>query len=116
MSYKVGGVEFTLQPTAGKWVERNLQGRSGSGHPIYSGVREFELQFQLSAPSDFNQLQAWFNAVGSTGTVVVDLPKYGDSTYGFYSYSGCVINEPVSQDYFAEYQQNVTLLISNIRT
>jgi len=118
MTYKVNGVEFLLQPTSGRWVDRNLIGRSGSGHPIYSGVREFELGFQLASTTDYQQLQLWFNAVSNTGTVVVDLPKYGSSTggYGFYSYSGCIINEPVANEYYAEYQQNVTLLITNIRT
>ena len=116
MTYKVNGTEFVLQPTSGRWVQRNELGRSGSGHPIYSGVREFELVFQLASTSDFNQLQTWFNAVGNTGTVVVDLPQYGAVTYTFFSYTGCVINEPVMDAYFSQYHTNVSMLITNIET
>ncbi len=115
-SYAIGGVELLLQPTSGKWVSRPTLGIGGSGHPIYPAVREFELQFILADPSDFNQLQVAFQNISNTGTAVVDLPQYGASTYLFYSYSGCVLHEPEASNYFNEYQTEVRWLISNIRT
>jgi hypothetical protein len=116
MTYKISSTELSTQPTSGRWVQRNSLGISGSGHEVYSGVREYELRWQLISTADYNQLQGFYNTVGTTGTVVVDLPKYGDSSYGFYSYTGCVITEPYAADYFSTYQLDVLLVVRNIVT
>jgi len=116
MSYKVNGIEFLLEPTSGGWVGRHAIGRDGVGHSVYPGVREYEMSWQLSFPSGTWQLQDFFEQVYVTGTAVVDLPRYNYPTYEFFSYSGCVINEPEFRTFFAENQTNVTLVISNIRT
>lgn len=115
-SYAIGGVELSLQPTEASWLEREVLNFDGNGHPIYSGVREYEMNFILSSPSDFSQLLGFFNATGNTGTVVIDLPKFGDAGYQFLSYSGCVLQEPRFRMYYAENQQEVVFRISNIRT
>ena len=116
MTYAINGVDFLLQPTSGGWRARQALGRDGVGHSIYPGVREYELNWQLSFPSGTSQLQDFFESVYITGTAVVDLPRYNYPTYEFYSYSGCVVNEPTFETYFAENQTSVSLLISNIRT
>ena len=117
MTYKIGGTEITTQPTSGRWIPKQPIGIDGNGHAIYPGVREYELKWQLVNISDYNQLVGFFNSIGNTGTVVVDLPQFGAATYTFYSYSGCVLREPEANQYFAGAgQQDVLLVVSNIRT
>lgn len=115
-SYAVNGNNLSLQPTEGRWLERQSFGVDGNGHPIYSAVRQFEMQFVLESMSDLQQITNFYNSVGSTGTVVVDLPMWGAADYRFYSYSGCTLREPEFGPYFEEYNQDVTLRILNIRT
>ena len=83
-TYAINGTDITLPPTSGRWLPKEPLGIDGNGRAIYSGVRQFELEWQLISPSEYYQLQTFFDAVGNTGTVVVDLPKYGASSYIFY--------------------------------
>jgi len=115
-TYAINGTDITLPPTSGRWLPKEPLGIDGNGRAIYSGVRQFELEWQLISPSEYYQLQTFFDAVGNTGTVVVDLPKYGASSYIFYSYTGCVLREPETGQYFTENQLDAFLLITNIRT
>jgi hypothetical protein len=116
-SFAIGGVDFLLQPTEHKWLPRTMLGRDGAGHPIYSGVREYEMRFQLASLTDYWQLQQWFNTMSNTGTLVVDLPMYAVSgTYLFTSYTGVIIDEPESNTYFSEAKTDMILHFSNIRT
>jgi hypothetical protein len=116
MSYKINGTELTLQPTTGRWLPRKPHGIDGRGTAVYPGVREYELTFVLSSPSEYNQLQTFFEGITPTGTAVVDLPLYGHTSYTFFSYTGCVLREPEASAYFRENQTKVKLLIANIRT
>lgn len=115
-TYAVQGTDLTLQPTEGKWNQRDSHGYDGSGHPIYSSFRTFELTWQLISTSDLSQLITFFNQVSSTGTVAVDLPQYGASSYLFHRYSGCTLNEVSVGAYFLDHAQDVSLLILQIRT
>lgn len=116
-SFAINGIEFLLPPTEYKWLPRTLLGRDGMGHPIYSGIREFEIRWQLATQTDYWQLQEWFNMMSNTGTLVVDLPTYGASgTFTFTSYSGCTITEPEAEMYFSEHKTNMVLIVGNIRT
>lgn len=115
-SYAINGTNLTLQPTEGRWNQRDNFGIDGAGHPIYSTVRTFELSWQLISTSELNQIINFFDSVSNTGTVAVDLPKYGANTYTFYRYSGCTLNEVQVGAYFEEYIQEVTLLILQVRT
>jgi hypothetical protein len=116
-SFAINSVDFILQPTEHKWMPRTMLGRDGAGHPIYSGVREYEFRFQLGTLTDYWQLQQWFQLMSNTGTLVLDLPTYGISgAYTFTSYTGCVISEPEAGTYFAEHKTDMTLIASNIRT
>jgi len=116
MTYKINGTEITTQPTTGKWVKRESIGVDGNGKDVYVGVRAYELKWQLIDPATFNQLQVFYNAVATTGTAVVDLPEYSKSTYAFFSYTGCVLNEPEIDAYFTGHHLNASLLITNIVT
>ena len=116
MTYSINGTELLLQPTREDWLASESLGRDGMGHNVYPGVRQFKIEWQLSFPSGTAQLQDFFEQFHVTGTAVVSLPRYNYPTYEFFSYSGCVIDEPTFESYFSEYQVNVSLLISNIRT
>lgn len=115
-SYGVNGVNLTLQPTVGKWIARNQFGFDGGGHPVYSAVREFEMTFALSDPSEYDQILGFYESVKTTGTSVVDLPQYGASAYLFFSYSGCLIHEPEPSEYFNEAITSTRWTIGGIRT
>lgn len=116
MTYKINAVEISIQPTEGRWLPRRTMGEDGNGRPIYSAVREFEMRWQLTDPAQVNTLQTYFNAVGATGTAVVDLPQYAAATYTFFSYSGTVLHEPEFSPFFAESVKDVVLLVTKIRT
>lgn len=115
-SYAINGTTFILQPTKGSWDKRSALGIDGNGHPIYPAVREFDIQWNLMHPTDAQQIINTYNAVQNTGTVVFDLPKYGDAGYQFYSYSGCTLEEPEFEDYFQGYISNGRLKIYQVRT
>lgn len=114
--YYINGTELLLQPTTGKWMPRGTLGISGDGHAIYAGVREFEMRFVLETPADYNQLINFFESNQPTGTAVVTLPRFGYATYEFFDYTGCVLREPEAGTYFTEHQQDVLLIVSNIKT
>lgn len=115
-TYALNGTRFILQPTEGSWDSRDVQGIDGNGHPIYSALREFNVSWQLAHPNDVKQLIDAYNIVQNTGTVVFDLPKWGDADYIFYSYSGCTMREPVVGAYFNGYISDVKLTILKVRT
>lgn len=115
-TYALNGTSLLLQPSTGRWVQRDSFGIDGAGHPIYPAVRDFELSWDLISIDDLQQINNAYNAVGNTGTVVVDLPRYGDVQYNFFSYSGCTLQEPTYDVYFERYVQNVKLLVMNVRT
>ena len=57
MPYAINGTELLIEPTAGRWLPRNQFGVDGNGHPIYSPVRQYEINFGLLSPAQQNQLQ-----------------------------------------------------------
>jgi hypothetical protein len=114
MTWKINGVALLVPPTTGRWLPRGAIGRDGRGHPIYPGVREFEMRWDLLYPSGTSQLQVVFEQVIVTGTAVVEIPRYAYPTYVFHAYTGCVLNEPEVNTYFTENYTSVVLLISNI--
>lgn len=115
MAFKLNGVDF-LDPTTHRWMPRNLLGVSGGGHPIYPGVREYELKWSLASLNDYQQLQLAFQSLSGTSTIVAELPVFNSTgTYYSYAYSGCILREPEYNSWFNEYYQDVSLLITNIR-
>jgi hypothetical protein len=113
-SYAIDGVDLLLQPTTGRWVGREIVAFSGEGRPIYPAPRDFELRWDLMSMDEFSQIQSSFNAVRSSGTAVVDLPKYATTPYQFYSYTGCLLQEPVGLEFFETYVTDVVLVVSNV--
>ena len=115
-TYAFQGVNLQLPPTEGQWEERDVLGYDGNGRPIYPAVRSFTMKWNLISSTDLQQLINAQRSVANTGTVVVDLPKWGASDYLFDSYSGTFVHEIEVGPYFAQHTQSCTLLISNIRT
>lgn len=114
--YRINGVDLTLQPSDGKWMTRQPIALDGNGHPIYPVEREFQLSWDLMDVSELYQLQDFFDTLGVTGTVSVDLPTLKSLTYGFTTYSGCVMYEPEYDVYFEDHPTKASLLIARIRT
>lgn len=115
-TYAFNNTDFLLPPTSGKWNQRDSLGIDGLGHSIYPAVRTFELTWALISTIDLKQIIDVYNTVSNTGTVVACLPKYGDTDYIFFNYSGVTMQEVSVEEYFQGYVQGVRLLLMNIRT
>lgn len=113
--YAVNSTDLYLQPTTGRWLPKTAMGIDGAGHPVYPGVREFEMNWGILAPVDADQLQNFFATVVTTGTATMCLPKYAGITGGFANYAGCTLSEPQFGVYFAGHYTNTVLLVHNIR-
>ena len=113
-SYGVNGVAFNLQPESGKWEPKNDLGFDGNGHPIYSAMGEFTISWGLVSTSEFDQINDFY-LMSTTGTVVTELPRWGEPSYLFYPYSGTVIQRPEVGEYFVGYMTNVKLVVGRIR-
>lgn len=117
MTYKVNGTEFTLQPETGQWnASRSPYGVSGGGQGIFPRAKTFELKWGFMSPSEFSQLNNFYLSTSVTGTATVDLPEYGATTYVFKSYSGTVLQEPETGNFFEGYYSDVRLIINKIIT
>ena len=115
-TFAFNGINLQLPPTEGEWDARDILGYDGNGRPIYPSVRSFTMKWVLISSADLQQLINAQRSVANTGTVVVDLPKWGASDYLFDSYTGCFVQEPEVSPYFAQHTTDVSLVISNIRT
>ena len=115
-SFAINGTNLSLQPTEFRWVDKDLLGKDGQGRPVYPSIGEFEMSWGLMSNSELKQLIDFSNAILSTGTAVVDLPKWGHPDYYFYSYSGTFITAPSVGAYFNTYVTNVKLTVTNIGT
>lgn len=115
-TYALNGTNLSLPPSEGTWGGREIIGMDGNGRPIYPSIREFTMTWNLISVSDLKSIIDAQLSVANTGSSVVDLPKWGDVGYLFYSYSGAYVNEPKVGKYFAEHIESVTLVVSNIRT
>ena len=114
-TYAFNGTPLLLMPTEAKWTGKDLIGISGNGRPTYPAVREFEMKWGLMDMDSFAQIQGFYNNVQSTGTYVVDLPKYATAPYQFYSYSGCTLQEPQVGIFFEQWVEDVSLLILRVK-
>lgn len=114
MPYGVGGVDWNLQPTAGRWVPESPNGITGDGHPIYPSVRSFQLTWGLMPISDFDEIRDDYLLTQITGSLVVSLPDIAASSYTFKNYSGCILTEPEVGQYFTEHVSDVTMFVLNV--
>lgn len=115
-TYAINGVNFQQNPTDGRWKTRTNYGMDGNAHPIYPLKRDFELSWNYMPIADLYQIINTFNSIGTTGSVVMDLPQWGATSYVFKSYSGTTFLEPEVGQYFVEHASDVRLVITNVRT
>lgn len=115
-SYALNNTNLTLQPTTGRWTTRSEYGIDGGGHQVYSSLRSFELTWVLISTLDAKQIIDFYNAFGSTGSVVACLPEWNNVEYSFRNYSGTNMMEPEVGTYFQGFIQEMKLLLINIRT
>jgi hypothetical protein len=108
-TFGVNGVQFSIQPSDHRWVNQEIVGTTGDGHPIYPAFRSYELEFDFQNASEFNEFQVAFSAIGLTGTASVSLPE-------FRTYSGTVITQPQYSSYYQNYYQEAKITIQKIRT
>lgn len=113
-SYAINAVDIC--PESARWLPRPAIGIDGNGHSIYPSVRDMELNWGMIPMSDFNVLYQAYQLVGNTGTVTADLPDMSASDFRFRRYSGTIIHEPETGEFFEGYVTDVRLLITNIRT
>lgn len=116
MTVKINGTTLAAQPASITWIDRESIGITGNGHGVYPGLRSCELRWDFLSASEFEEIHDFFENNNITGTVVVDLPKYKNTSYGDYSYSGTVLREPTFSEYFEQHYSNVSLLIVRILT
>lgn len=113
----INGTDLLIQPDV-RWVPRSVLGIDGQGHPIYSAVREVELNFEIIDSATMSQLDSFYLLCGNTGSVTVRLPPPYAPAFSFVDYSGCVVGEPEQGgNYFTEdgYPQQIKMLVTNIR-
>lgn len=115
-TYAINGTKFITEPTMGKWLPRSPLGFDGTGHPVYSATRKFQLDWDLIDEATMNQILNFYNSTSVTGTAVVDLPQFNRADYYYVSYSGCTLSEPTLAEYFVGYPGKVTLIINKIIT
>jgi hypothetical protein len=112
--YKINNTLLLSQPETGRWVNRSDLGMDGAGHPVYPALREYELNWGYMDTAELYQLQSFYELVGNSGTVSVDLPEHAAGVYGFHTYSGCTLSEPQFSNYFEEHYSDVKLIIYKV--
>lgn len=115
MPYKINGVTLYLQPTTGRWINREKIGINGYGQAIYPAVTSFELSWDFEYPSGIYEIQELFENIGVSGSITAELPTYRGNAWGFTLYSGCHLDEPQEEQYFNQMHSGVKLFINNIR-
>lgn len=113
-TFGFNGTTLSAQPTSHKWIMSDQIGEDGSGRGIYAAYNQYELKWDFLTPAEFNEIYNFFQAIGQTGTVVASLPKFNDTTYVFYGYSGCVLRKPDVGEWFQNYVSDVRMLIVRI--
>lgn len=117
-AFKINGVAFSRQPSNHRWINQEPYGITGDGRASYAAFREYEMEFDFASPQEFYDFNTYWQSVGLTGTVSVDLPEHPTtaSAYQFRTYSGCIINQPEFNNFFENHYSSARLLIARIRT
>lgn len=116
MPYRINGTGIPLEPEEARWMPQTVLGVDGNGRAIYPPTREFEMRWGLMSNSQYWQFQSWWQSIGATGTVTADLPKYASAAYEFQMYTGVVMRQLESHQFFTQYYTDVVLLLTNITT
>lgn len=115
-TYAIDNTDIIQQPEEGNWMQRDEIGVDGNNRPIYPAIREFSMTWGLMPTNALKQLIDAQLSVANTGTLAFDLPKWGDTDFTFYRYSGTFIREIEVSKYFVDHVENVRATVANIRT
>jgi hypothetical protein len=113
MTYKINSVEIAC-PTTMKWEDKREHGTNGNGNPVYGRYRSAQLTWNVMYPEDFELVQRSYLHSQTSGSVVVELPRYGASTYGFNEYSGCYLEDLQMGEFFDGHYMSVTLIVTKV--
>lgn len=116
MPFKFNGVEIPLQPSTHRWIPSEKLDDDGNDRPIYGRYFSYELAWQTMSYDDFDDLVTAWRSNSITGSTVVDLPEFGDPTYAFYSYSGCILERPEPGEHFEQYLLGSRMTVRHIST
>lgn len=116
-TFSINGTILNTYPTEHQWVDKDIIGFTpDSATPIYPAVRKYQMNWSLMSTTDFEQIYTAYINSRYSGTVVVDLPQYGSSSYVFKSYTGCALQEPAAGKFYEGYISDVVLVINKVRT
>ncbi len=114
-TYEINDVVLDTQPTTGRWLPRDVLGKTGDNRSILPAGREFVMRWQLVDATCVKQVYDAWKAQGATGTSSVNIPELGALPYEFATFSGVFLEEPEVDYYYQEHQANVVLRISGIK-
>ena len=114
MAYvEINGVPLLTQPTEIIWQKRDILGYDGTGHVIYAAHRAAQLKWDLMSVEDFGLLRENYESQSATGTVLINLPMWASTTFGFTGYVANM-HEPEVDAYFMGYLQKVSVMLTRI--
>lgn len=93
-SFAINGTDLLIQPSEIKFVPRTTLAIDGAGHPIYSAIREIEIDYDIFDQATWKQLQDFYNGCGNTGSVVINAPSYAQGQFSYIAISGATMGEP----------------------
>jgi len=101
-------------PSRHKWLIPEDRGIDGLGMKRYQPYFSYEISWSDMSKSDFDSLNTIWKGQYGSGTSVVKLPQYDNSTYQFTFYSGCVVDKPTNMDYNENFVSDVKIIIRKI--
>jgi hypothetical protein len=114
VDYKINGVELPLEPTQAAWKDRRVLGYDGNNVAIYEPTYTFVMAWDAVGPDVFYALRQFWLSLQSTISIPVTIPAKENIAYVFETYTGCVVDEPVSQAFFVKFLLRVTMNVRNI--
>lgn len=101
-------------PKDHKWIEPDAKGDNGNGQRLYTPYFSYELSWDKLTQTEFQGLLTIWLGGYLSGTYNAVLPQYNGGSYGFITYSGTVLDRPMSGGYYENYVNNVKLTIRKI--
>lgn len=115
MTYKINGTDLPVQPSDCAWSQRKALGLDGYNRTIYEPTYSFTMSFDGMSQADFDQLRDFWNTLNTATTLSVTIPQRDASTYTFKTYTGCVMDEPTTGNFFNSYQTGIRVIFRGIR-
>lgn len=114
VAFKINNVSIAA-PKKSKWIIPEDKGMNGIGQKQYTAFYSYELNWDGLTQAEFqNIFQLWQGHYGS-GTATADLPQFNATSYGFITYTGVLLDQPIVGEYNENYLNDVKLIIRRIR-